>query len=606
MLLAATPTRNPAPTIPVERAAEKRNFVSHDGTAIFYRHWPSRQLRPAGAIVLLHREHEHSGRLAHLVDELGLADFAFYAWDARGHGCSPGTRGDASSFGTLSKDLDAFVRHIERTHGLAASRLHVVAQGASGVIATAWMHDYAPRIASLVLSAPAFECRGIASLAPGALQSLARRRGTSPLRTYARAEDLTQDPARRESYRSDPLIGTVTTARLLAGIQEASRRIIAGAGSIRVPVQLLIAGDDRLVRRRPQLAFFNNLASTDKEFHTFDGYCHDLLGERDRFRVLEQIGQFVRRHCASSGRDDATPSGVPMRASALHPGDIATSFEGLRRAASRTSLRAFGHASVGIGLALKSGLDSATVLEHVCRNVPAGASPWGRYVDSRFLASLPARSLRARTTHLERALRTAADKTRATGLPVRIVDLAASDGRQVIDAVRKLATAPESVLLCAAGEDRLVQVQQLATEHDLAGILRIVRAQRHDQHWIASLAPHTTIAIAHLHALAHNPLRAVQTLLGGLARAVPPGGYLIHTAGPHHPQWHRYAAALTSQEESASYPASGILGQADLDRCIESAGFRLQDRWVDEWGVFSVSLCMRAGSESMMRGLIAR
>jgi len=33
---------------------------------------------------MFHRGHEHSGRLAHLVDELDLPDCDFFAWDARG------------------------------------------------------------------------------------------------------------------------------------------------------------------------------------------------------------------------------------------------------------------------------------------------------------------------------------------------------------------------------------------------------------------------------------------------------------------------------------------------------------------------------------------
>ena len=606
MLLAATQTRPPSTPSPAGRTPEKRSFVSHDGTAIFYRHWTSRQLRPAGAVVLLHREHEHSGRLAHIVDELGLADFAFYAWDARGHGCSPGIRGDAPSFGTLIKDLDAFVRHVERHCGLSASRLHVVAQGASGIIAAAWAHDYAPRIASLVLAAPAFECRGLAAMAPGALQSLSRRRGSSALRTYARPEDLTQDLARRESYRNDPLVGTTTTARLLASMNEASKRIIADAGRIRVPVQLLIAGEDRLVRRRPQLSFFNALCATDKEFHTFDGFYHDLLGERDRHRVLEKVGQFLRRHAMGNRLDDPAHSLGAVQSSAVRPSGIETSIDSLRRAASRTSLRAFGPASVGIGLAMKSGLDSSAVVEHVCRNVPAGASTLGRYLDGRFLASLPAKALRARATNLERAIRTASERIRATGLPVRIVDLAAGDGHHVMDAIHKLAILPESVLLCESDEERVTEATRFAHERNLGGILRIVRAHRHDEQWIASLAPHTTIAIAPLQELASDPPRTVQTVLGGLARAIPPGGCMIHSTGPHHPEWHRHAAALMPISENSADRAGTALCQADLDRCIESAGFNLHDRWVDEWGVFSVSLCIRAGSEAMMRGLVSR
>ncbi len=76
------------------RAAQENHFITHDGTELFYRHWPA--AGPADkAIVLFHRGHEHSGRLQHVVDELGLDDFACFAWDARGHGKSPGARGDS-------------------------------------------------------------------------------------------------------------------------------------------------------------------------------------------------------------------------------------------------------------------------------------------------------------------------------------------------------------------------------------------------------------------------------------------------------------------------------------------------------------------------------
>ena len=58
------------------RAAQESQFVTHDGTSLFYRFWPAISGRPKGVIVLLHRGHEHSGRVAHLVDELGLDDLS--------------------------------------------------------------------------------------------------------------------------------------------------------------------------------------------------------------------------------------------------------------------------------------------------------------------------------------------------------------------------------------------------------------------------------------------------------------------------------------------------------------------------------------------------
>ena len=51
------------------RTANECWFETHDGTKLFYRHWPSEQGFSQQAIILLHRGHEHSGRLQHVVDD---------------------------------------------------------------------------------------------------------------------------------------------------------------------------------------------------------------------------------------------------------------------------------------------------------------------------------------------------------------------------------------------------------------------------------------------------------------------------------------------------------------------------------------------------------
>ncbi len=58
----------------------KRNSTASTKVPLFYRYWPATTGNaPPRAIVLLHRGHEHSGRVAHLVDELDLPDTAFFA-----------------------------------------------------------------------------------------------------------------------------------------------------------------------------------------------------------------------------------------------------------------------------------------------------------------------------------------------------------------------------------------------------------------------------------------------------------------------------------------------------------------------------------------------
>ena len=70
-------------TISTVRPVVERHFTTHDDVELFYRHWPALTEKPRGAVVLFHRGHEHSARLAHIVNELGMDEYAFFAWDAR-------------------------------------------------------------------------------------------------------------------------------------------------------------------------------------------------------------------------------------------------------------------------------------------------------------------------------------------------------------------------------------------------------------------------------------------------------------------------------------------------------------------------------------------
>jgi alpha-beta hydrolase superfamily lysophospholipase len=142
------------------RALEEGRFVTHDGVELFYRRWAASSATPRGAVVMFHRGHEHGGRMAHLVDELDLPEFDFFAWDARGHGQSPGARGYSPSFATSVRDVQTFVDHITQRHGIVPEDMAIVAQSVGAVIASTWAHDYAPMVRAMVCAISAPRGRG--------------------------------------------------------------------------------------------------------------------------------------------------------------------------------------------------------------------------------------------------------------------------------------------------------------------------------------------------------------------------------------------------------------------------------------------------------------
>jgi len=154
------------------RPCNERSYKSSDGTEIFYRQWPAVVEGDNRAIVLLHRGHEHSGRLQHLVDELNLSQFTMFAADARGHGRTPGRRGPAPGAATLVRDLDRFVRDVIIPQGTPMEKIAVIGQSIGSIVASAWVHDYAPPIRALVLAAPAFKIKLYVPFARPALRLL--------------------------------------------------------------------------------------------------------------------------------------------------------------------------------------------------------------------------------------------------------------------------------------------------------------------------------------------------------------------------------------------------------------------------------------------------
>src|SRR5690606_7201938 len=191
------------------RDVQNHIFTTHDGVELLYRHWPATSTDNAAArraVVMFHRGHEHGGRMAHLVEELDLAEFDFYAWDARGHGLSPGARGDSPSFATSVRDVQTFIDHIATRHGIAVEDMAVLAQSVGAVVVSTWAHDYAPKSRALVLGSPAFKVELYVPFARPGLKLMRAWRGNLFVNSYVKARFLGDHPGRIASFESGPLI----------------------------------------------------------------------------------------------------------------------------------------------------------------------------------------------------------------------------------------------------------------------------------------------------------------------------------------------------------------------------------------------------------------
>ncbi|SDH35766.1 Lysophospholipase, alpha-beta hydrolase superfamily [Pseudomonas benzenivorans] len=582
------------------REAQNQAFPTHDGVELFYRHWPANPqaaAAPRRAVVLFHRGHEHGGRMAHLVDELDLPGFDFFAWDARGHGLSPGARGDSPSFASSVRDVQTFVEHIAARHGIAVEDIAVLAQSVGAVLVASWAHDYAPKIRALVLVSPAFRVKLYVPFARAGLKLLRAWRGNFFVNSYVKAGLLSHDPARIAAFDNDPLITRAISVNMLLGLDEAAARVVADAQAIQIPTQLLISGADWVVRRQPQEQFFQRLGSLRKERHVLPGFFHDTLGERDRGHALTRVRRFLL-HCfeepaqrpslLDADRLGATCAEAEALAAPLPRNSLGELYWRLARAGLRLGSRL----SDGVKLGFASGFDSGSTLDYVYRNQPSGKTALGRLIDRNYLDSIGWRGIRQRKRHIEELLRLAMAALREQGRALHLLDIAAGHGRYILEALEGLEQQPESILLRDYSAINVRDGSALIAQKGLGAIARFVEGDAFDRADLAALQPRPSLAVVSGLYELFGSNQQVGDSLAGLAAAVEEGGYLIYTGQPWHPQLQLIARALTSHRDGQPW-VMRRRSQAEMDQLVAAAGFRKLTQRIDEWGIFSVSLAQR-------------
>lgn len=580
-----------------QRTVEEKSFSTYDGVELFYRYWPALSEKPSGAIVLFHRGHEHSGRLAHIADELNLPNYACFAWDARGHGCSPGERGHSPSLATSVRDVQTFVDHISQTYGIAVEEMAVIAQSVGAVVIATWVHDYAPKIRCMVLASPAFKVKLYVPFARPGLKLMYSFRGNFYVNSYVKAKFLTHDPERIASFESDPLITRPISANILLALYDTAERIVADAAAITVPTQLLISGDDWVVHHKPQHEFYERLGSQIKERYVLPGFYHDTLGEKDRAQAIDKARAFIQARFAGPLQRQSLLDADKVGFTRYEADRLATPLAGLFKsglywASFRLGLKIGGVLSEGVALGHKTGFDSGSTLDYVYRNQARGFTPLGKFIDRMYLDSVGWRGIRQRKVHVEELLQEAMKRLREAGRPVHIMDIAAGHGRYILEALDQGDIRPDSILLRDYSELNVDKGRALVREKGLDGIARFVKGDAFDPDTFLPVKPKPTLGVVSgLYELfADNDM--IRRSLGGYASIICPGDYLIYTGQPWHPQLEMIARALTSHRAGQAWIMRRRT-QAEMDQLVEAAGFRKIAQRIDEDGIFTVSLAIR-------------
>jgi lysophospholipase len=275
--------------------AQYTEFIeSKDGTQLFCRMMGHPE-SPA-TLLFIHGFGEHSGRYEHVMTWFHRRGYDVASFDYRGHGKAQGRRGHVQAFRDYNDDVDAFVRWaMSRSTG--DRRLFMVGHSLGGLISAGYVLEQPEGIDGLVLSSPFLGLKmkvPAAKVAAGKVMS--RVLPTFSMPAGVPPEYLSTDPAVGEAYTKDPLVGTVCTARWFTETMAWQQRVLRGASSIRVPVLLLQAGDDKIADPNVSQAFLAAVGSADKEMQWYDGLYHEIFNERDKETVFADLAAWLDKH----------------------------------------------------------------------------------------------------------------------------------------------------------------------------------------------------------------------------------------------------------------------------------------------------------------------
>jgi alpha-beta hydrolase superfamily lysophospholipase len=255
------------------------------GTALAWRLWEAEVQR--ASLLLVHGLGEHSGRYDHFARVLATHGTTVFAFDLRGHGLSPGPRGDVDAFPRFLEDLLGMEEEMAREVPDVGPRF-LMGHSLGGLICIRRLQVSRGLFHGALMSAP-----WMATAMPSVVRRLGRILGIAlpgMLLPAGLSEDrLTRDPKMAEAIRQDPLIHRRITARLFRSTEREQQRALASPWPKGLAALFLVPERDRVVQSRVTIGFVRGIVGDHVRLEILKGREHEPLNDIGREEVFRTV-----------------------------------------------------------------------------------------------------------------------------------------------------------------------------------------------------------------------------------------------------------------------------------------------------------------------------
>lgn len=257
---------------------------------------------PRGIVVFIHGIQSHAGWYEYSCTQLAQAGYQVFFLDRRGSGMNSLERGDAPSFRRLLDDIAEFLTALPRTapRGHTLGRLKVFLAGISwgGKLAVALERRHPGLVDGLILMCPGIFAKVRTTLWQRI--SILFMRLFRPRKKYAIPLNdpafFTASPRWQQFLCDDPLRLHQATARLLIESVRLDGYLRFTPKYVHVPVLLLLASEDRIIRNDWTRDYVNKFATPHREIIEYAAAHHTLEFEPEPERFIGDLRAWLDKH----------------------------------------------------------------------------------------------------------------------------------------------------------------------------------------------------------------------------------------------------------------------------------------------------------------------
>ncbi len=569
-----------------QREWHEAEFLSFDGERIFFR-YSKPNTESAKSLMILHRGHEHSGRVTEFAEELGYDDFWYFAFDLRGHGRSGGKRAWAKGFQTWVRDLDSFSKYIQQNFPIEEKEQVLIANSVASVMTVNWILNFAPKIKACVLGAPAFSIKLYVPFALTGLKLLRKLGDNFFVTSYVKSSLLTRDEAQAKAYDDDELITKKIGVNILVDLFDSAKVIMQRAKDFDTPALILSAEKDFIVNNKVQKKFYEAISSEEKSFVHLENFRHAIFHEAEKEKVMDPIRKFIDKQFAA---EVYLPALIPKERehTVLEFKELAAKPKGFMKlyyGFLRLLLFSLGRSSGGISLGIQHGFNSGCSLDYIYQNKAKGKWLIGSLIDRAYLNSVGWRGIRNRKVNLKKALQALIESHPKEDL--RIFDLAGG-GASYLYEIKKESSKKIHLHINDLDPQSIFQAKENLQNYSFeAEDVTFSQENAYDLQLKFSEDERPDILIVsglfELNPLNFNILQSLKHLYENSAN----DAQIVYTGQPWHPQLGMIAHVLHDRFKQSWIMRRRI--QPEMDQLIEAAGFHKATTESDNQGIFTVS-----------------